>query len=219
MRRAFTLIELLIVVAIIAILAAIAVPNFLEAQVRAKVSRAKADIRSVATAFESYAVDNNYYPPDITDTTGIRFGPGIGGYYWYISNAVTTPVSYLTSNNFKDPFRDKGDPTSPALGPEYLRFRYVNYGLAGLYNTWGGVPGSVSTVQAYERGGSVYGKWRLSSSGPDRAAGARIGGSSFFPTSDSFVGPNIPYDPTNGTISPGDIMRSQKDPEPKVLNY
>src|SRR5690349_15764472 len=60
--RAFTLIELLIVVAIIAILAAIAVPNFLEAQTRSKVSRTKADMRSVTTAIESYAVDNNKYP-------------------------------------------------------------------------------------------------------------------------------------------------------------
>lgn len=47
---AFTLIELLIVVAIIAILALIAVPNFLEAQIRSKVSRAKSDLRSIATA-------------------------------------------------------------------------------------------------------------------------------------------------------------------------
>ena len=60
---AFTLIELLIVVAIIAILAAIAVPNFLEASIRSKTSRAKADMRSIATALESYIVDYNEYPP------------------------------------------------------------------------------------------------------------------------------------------------------------
>jgi len=59
---AFTLIELLIVVAIIAILAAIAVPNFLEAQTRSKVSRTASDMRSVAVAVEAYRVDNNDYP-------------------------------------------------------------------------------------------------------------------------------------------------------------
>src|SRR5437773_12166494 len=66
-RNAFTLIELLIVVAIIAILAAIAVPNFLEAQTRAKVSRVKSDLRSYATAVESYTVDNNKVPREHND--------------------------------------------------------------------------------------------------------------------------------------------------------
>jgi type II secretion system protein G len=60
--RAFTLIELLIVVAIIAILAAIAVPNFLEAQVRSKVSREKANMRTIATALEAYRTDFSRYP-------------------------------------------------------------------------------------------------------------------------------------------------------------
>ena len=67
-RSAFTLIELLIVVAIIAILAAIAVPNFLEAQVRSKVSRVKTDMRSLATAIEAYRLDHNVYPPNSTTT-------------------------------------------------------------------------------------------------------------------------------------------------------
>ena len=62
MKHAFTLIELLIVVAIIAILAAIAVPNFLEAQTRAKVTRCKSDMRTIATALEAYFVDWNRYP-------------------------------------------------------------------------------------------------------------------------------------------------------------
>ena len=63
-RRAFTLIELLIVTAILGVLSAIAVPNFLEAQVRSKVSRCKTDMGSIATAIESYKVDTNHYPPE-----------------------------------------------------------------------------------------------------------------------------------------------------------
>jgi len=55
-------IELLIVVAIIAILAAIALPNFLEAQTRSKVSRVKADLRTIATGLETYHIDWNHYP-------------------------------------------------------------------------------------------------------------------------------------------------------------
>ena len=69
-RDAFTLIELLIVVAIIAILAAIAVPNFLEAQVRAKVSRTISDMRTLNTAIEAYAVDFNLHPPNTRGRPG-----------------------------------------------------------------------------------------------------------------------------------------------------
>jgi len=93
-RRGFTLIELLIVVAIIAILAAIAVPNFLEAQTRSKVSREKSDLRTLATAWESYRVDYNRYPPD-WDSGEMGYNPHPGEWGTYIS--VTTPVAYTTS--------------------------------------------------------------------------------------------------------------------------
>jgi type II secretion system protein G len=83
--RGFTLIELLIVVAIIAILAAIAVPNFLEAQIRAKVSRVKADHYAIATALETYRVDNNNYPETNIMTRWQRF------------IMLTTPIAYMTS--------------------------------------------------------------------------------------------------------------------------
>jgi len=89
--NAFTLIELLIVVAIIAILAAIAVPNFLEAQTRSKVSRAKADMRTIATGLEVYFVDNNKYPAAY-EPNGTTLNPRILRLV-----PLTTPVSYLSS--------------------------------------------------------------------------------------------------------------------------
>ncbi len=60
--KGFTLIELLIVVAIIGIIAAIAIPNMLNAIDRGKQKRTMADLRSLASACERYAIDNNVYP-------------------------------------------------------------------------------------------------------------------------------------------------------------
>ena len=59
LQKGFTLIELMIVIAIIAILAAILIPNFLHARSEAQTSACEGNEKQIATALEEYAVDNN----------------------------------------------------------------------------------------------------------------------------------------------------------------
>ncbi|HZL83010.1 MAG TPA: prepilin-type N-terminal cleavage/methylation domain-containing protein [Candidatus Deferrimicrobium sp.] len=65
-RRGFTLIELMVVIAIIIILAAIAIPNYLTMTARAKRSRVASDMATVATVLEAYKTDWGVYPSGST---------------------------------------------------------------------------------------------------------------------------------------------------------
>src|SRR6202011_3601072 len=71
-RNAFTLVEIMIVVAIIALLAAIAVPGFLRARKRSQASRILNDLRMIDSAVDQYAVETNRKTNDtvaVTDWT------------------------------------------------------------------------------------------------------------------------------------------------------
>jgi type II secretion system protein G len=172
----FTLIELLIVVAIIAILAAIAVPNFLEAQVRSKVSRSRADVRSITTALEVYCVDTNHYPSH-------NFAPAFARL-----NVLTTPIAFITQVPL-DIFADRHkDPVTYT----YHRNGYIYDEIAPLIEI--GHWDVLTYIEAYNRGQ----KWLLIGRGPNLVYDATF-----------FSDPNIDtrYDPTNGTVSRGDLER------------
>lgn len=189
----FTLIELLIVVAIIAILAAIAVPNFLEAQVRAKVSRCKADMRTTLTALEAYAVVNNTYPP-MGDMGTPNPNVAAQGFHSRVPNYLTTPIAFMTSItldpfvNQKSTWWDTVYPIQTQVGKRYVYYNTVLLTTVVYTDVWGGL---VNWVGAH----LIYGY------GPDQ---------------DPFNHPNqgndtlMPYDSTNGTISFGNVIRCQK---------
>jgi len=66
-KKGFTLIELMVVIVIIGILVAIALPNFISAQDRAKISSVKANLHTAQTMLETYSVDwSGQYPPNTT---------------------------------------------------------------------------------------------------------------------------------------------------------
>ncbi len=142
-RNAFTLIELLIVVAIIGILAAIAVPNFLNAQIRSKVARVEADFRTLATALESYHISFGNYPVAHLIDQQIASGSAISRF-----SALTTPISFISFYP-ADPF-GKEKVSSQFHTETYDYYDWTSAKLAG------NAPGS--TRGAY---------WRIASAGPD----------------------------------------------------
>jgi len=193
--RAFTLIELLIVVAIIAILAAIAVPNFLEAQVRSKVSRVKSDMRAMATALESYATDHGRPPMDMVEYL-FRTGLGGGGHRDVCYSQLTTPVAYMTSI-MHDPFGAKTTQENREEASAYFYQAFYAFGDGGYYD------------DMYPRVREKGYTWCMYSSGPQM-----MEVTPWFeqmvadPRGTDALG-NV-YDATNGTRSAGKIYRTNK---------
>lgn len=247
-RRSFTLLELLIVVAIISILAAIAIPNFMEAQTRAKVARVKAEMRNLETAVMLYHCDWNAYPAmvkldhvpvyyrdcgycnflcydsDPNETYGVQTCP----------NCLTTPVAYLAAPPPRDPFigtmrlwdTDKDQMFYPGTR-DRRNCSYYFYNFKGAARwavpltateTW---PYAPAPLRLNGPTGPVYRcDWAMLSPGPDRTFtvvtpdGEHYASFQYLATQREWLamkaGIHSIYDPSNGTVSGGDIWRTSQ---------
>lgn len=186
--KAFTLIELLIVVAIIGILAAIAVPNFSQALVRARVANVQALLKTMEISAEQYRMDNNSLPPHFNTPQ---------------QNAwLTTPVAYMSERPI-DIFQDFHGKAGSTRGgwSEYsknARFGCPHYEFI------------ISDGNAVDRSKAIAGvpdlDWWIYTIGPDQTW-----------SSEHAPGLNILYDISNGLYSNGDIVKFRADKNPSLL--
>jgi prepilin-type N-terminal cleavage/methylation domain-containing protein len=215
-EKAFTLIELLIVVAIIGILAIIAVPNFSDSATRSKIAAARSDMRTLASALEVYHVDNNAYPQELGPVNGPKGAynaePSLDSYgdirlfeFKGIGPQITTPVAYVSSLPV-DPFKIGAVATVPPNTGKALDtgnpfdegFTYIDVASWVQFEN-----PQFNPVWA----NSLFGSWSLLSLGPNQIYD--------LPTPNSFTDRSWIYDPTNGTTSRGVITRTANRPTEK----
>lgn len=212
LRYGFTMIEILVVLVIIAILGAIAVPNFAKAKHRARVTRSQNDMQSIAIALEAYCLDNDkqYIPCSIWEPN-VKLHNEIGKITDYQRQCkLTTPVAYLP-DVIPDPFQaNLLDPSDPIHCKGYYGYWEktgfdIMYPPNALDNRWAsGAEGSAAFNQEAPFGPDGKTKmWGIKSPGPDLiwnwADMKEV-------NPPSVSAQYTQYDPTNGTTSHGDII-------------
>ena len=211
--KGFSLLELLIVIAIISIITAIVVPNLMSANIRAKVSGVKADMGSIAIALEDYKVDYGEYPKDSRCSRSSSS---------YASDIIAEPNQAFDGDGGSDDDND-------AIGLGYLVYpkagfepTYLKRIAGDPFNNdgeedWNGTSGAHNHHYLYYTGKwdadtGTFGEctsssdspqyWALVSWGPDKDKDITSYANAKKAIAD---GTNL-YNPDNGIVSSGDIV-------------
>lgn len=116
----FTLIEMLVVVLILAILAALIVPRVVNRTSDAKRAKAASDIATLSSLLQQYRVDNDNYPTSEQGLSALRVAP---------SDASNWRGPYTTKEIPADPWGNEYSYESP--GPNGEDFMIISYGSDG----------------------------------------------------------------------------------------
>lgn len=200
-RSGFTLIELLIVIAIILILISIALPNFLEAKVRAHVTKIKGEMHSLQIALESYRTEyekkKTFIPGPLPQAkNGVHTAYPLP--YDYISRAGRVPRTDEITVRWG--LTELTTPIQFMKTLPYASFTTLGSREGGNYNA---APDAGTSYEPphyfykqYDVGWRECREWMLRDTGPDQ-----IFNNAWFSGE-----PAMMYSPTNGTMSRGDII-------------
>jgi len=210
--KGFTLIEFLLVIAIISIIAAIVVPNIMSANIRAKVTAIERELGSIAIALEDHKTDRGFYPvepqndpghsglnADEIGSSGVALSgnsaAGLGKLIYPVTSSSNSVYLYTIPG---DPFNNNGeeewDGSSGAHNHHYCYFTGKDDGNGNRINSQSG------DSKAYY--------WALVSYGPDKDQDitSYVEAWKAVDTNAPNYNPAKAYNPDNGITSSGDII-------------